>query len=84
MIEYLILEADAKTHVEAHIYICIYMYMHCHISMRIQKILIQYNFVLFQKCEQHLKWLLDPLPVDTRVVLSVQNKTCPSIWKYVE
>ena len=30
-----------------------------------------------------MKWLLDPLPVGTRVVLSVSEQTCPSVWKYV-
>ncbi|KAK2146989.1 hypothetical protein LSH36_575g02042 [Paralvinella palmiformis] len=35
-----------------------------------------------QNAESHLKWLLDPLPVDTRVIISVQDNTCPSSWKF--
>jgi nephrocystin-3 len=31
--------------------------------------------------EQHLGWLLDPLPVDARVVLSANDKTCPESWR---
>ncbi|XP_070569543.1 nephrocystin-3-like [Ptychodera flava] len=35
----------------------------------------------FRNAEIHLKWLLDPLPVDTRVVVSVDMDTCPPAWR---
>ena len=31
----------------------------------------------------HLKWLLDPLPVDARVIVSVNEETCPPAWRFV-
>lgn len=42
-------------------------------------------FFLFeygQQADVHLKWLLDPLPVDARVVVSVDEDTCPQAWRY--
>ena len=36
---------------------------------------------MFQGGEQHLGWLLDPLPVDARVVLSANDETCPESWR---
>ncbi|CAH1790232.1 unnamed protein product [Owenia fusiformis] len=35
----------------------------------------------FQQAEVHLKWLLDPLPVDTRVIVSVHKQSCPKSWR---
>ncbi|XP_077997174.1 nephrocystin-3-like [Glandiceps talaboti] len=35
----------------------------------------------FRNAETHLKWLLDPLPVDTRVVVSVEMDSCPPAWR---
>ncbi|CAH1273997.1 KLC4 [Branchiostoma lanceolatum] len=35
----------------------------------------------FQHAESHTKFLLDPLPVDTRVVVSVTEQTCPQAWR---
>ncbi|ELT90543.1 hypothetical protein CAPTEDRAFT_219276 [Capitella teleta] len=32
-------------------------------------------------CESYLKFLLDPLPVDSRVIISVQDDTCPASWR---
>lgn len=37
--------------------------------------------MLFQQAEVHLKWLLDPLPVDARVIVSVTDNTCPQAWR---
>ncbi|XP_077864035.1 nephrocystin-3-like [Saccoglossus kowalevskii] len=34
-----------------------------------------------QNAETNLKWLLDPLAVDTRVVVSVDMDNCPSAWR---
>ncbi|KAJ3611035.1 hypothetical protein NHX12_021051, partial [Muraenolepis orangiensis] len=34
-----------------------------------------------QKAERHMKWLIDPLPVNVRVVLSVNVETCPHTWR---
>ncbi|KAL4217270.1 Nephrocystin-3 [Mactra antiquata] len=35
----------------------------------------------FQHAETHLKWLLDPLPVDARVIVSAHEDTCPQSWR---
>nr|XP_033785861.1 nephrocystin-3 isoform X1 [Geotrypetes seraphini]XP_033785862.1 nephrocystin-3 isoform X1 [Geotrypetes seraphini]XP_033785863.1 nephrocystin-3 isoform X1 [Geotrypetes seraphini] len=34
-----------------------------------------------QQAEKHLKWLIDPLPVNVRVVVSVNVETCPQAWR---
>uniref|UniRef100_A0A1A8KWY8 Nephrocystin-3 n=1 Tax=Nothobranchius kuhntae TaxID=321403 RepID=A0A1A8KWY8_NOTKU len=31
--------------------------------------------------ERHMKWLIDPLPVNVRVVVSVNVETCPEAWR---
>uniref|UniRef100_A0A3Q3VSZ2 Nephrocystin-3 n=1 Tax=Mola mola TaxID=94237 RepID=A0A3Q3VSZ2_MOLML len=31
--------------------------------------------------ERHMKWLIDPLPVNVRVVVSVNVETCPQAWR---
>ncbi|KAJ6661992.1 hypothetical protein lerEdw1_012839 [Lerista edwardsae] len=33
-----------------------------------------------QQAEKHMKWLIDPLPVNVRVVVSVNVETCPQAW----
>ncbi|BFZ22072.1 hypothetical protein BsWGS_25111 [Bradybaena similaris] len=35
----------------------------------------------FQQADVHLKWLLDPLPVDARVIVSANEETCPQAWR---
>ncbi|XP_005107932.1 nephrocystin-3 [Aplysia californica] len=35
----------------------------------------------FQQADVHLKWLLDPLPVDARVIVSVNEDSCPQAWR---
>lgn len=35
----------------------------------------------FQQAEIHLKWLLDPLPVDVRVIVTADEETCPQAWR---
>lgn len=30
-----------------------------------------------------MKWLIDPLPVNVRVIVSVNVETCPQAWRYV-
>ncbi|XP_060562366.1 nephrocystin-3-like [Ruditapes philippinarum] len=35
----------------------------------------------FHQAETHLKWLLDPLPVDARVIVSASEETCPQSWR---
>ncbi|KAK3582860.1 hypothetical protein CHS0354_012470 [Potamilus streckersoni] len=35
----------------------------------------------FQQAEVHLQWLLDPLPVDTRIIVSAHEDTCPQPWR---
>ncbi|GFS01018.1 nephrocystin-3 [Elysia marginata] len=35
----------------------------------------------FEQADVHLKWLLDPLPVDARVIVSVNEDTCPQAWR---
>ncbi|XP_071149515.1 nephrocystin-3-like [Mytilus edulis] len=35
----------------------------------------------FQQAEVHLKWLKDPLPVDTRIIVSACEETCPQSWR---
>ncbi|KAK3083411.1 hypothetical protein FSP39_021957 [Pinctada imbricata] len=35
----------------------------------------------FSQAEVHLKWLLDPLPVDVRMIVSCNDKTCPQAWR---
>lgn len=35
----------------------------------------------FQKVETHLKWLVDPLPVDLRVIVSARHDQIPAAWK---
>ncbi|XP_069108020.1 nephrocystin-3-like [Argopecten irradians] len=44
-------------------------------------ILVMDSIDRFQQAEVHLKWLLDPLPVDTRVIVSVTDETCPQAWR---
>ncbi|KAM6908423.1 nephrocystin-3 isoform 1-T1 [Lycodopsis pacificus] len=34
-----------------------------------------------QQAERHMKWLIDPLPVNVRVVVSVKVETCPQAWR---
>ncbi|XP_028290480.1 nephrocystin-3 isoform X2 [Gouania willdenowi] len=34
-----------------------------------------------QQAERHMKWLIDPLPVNVRVVVSVNVETCPQAWR---
>lgn len=29
-----------------------------------------------------MKWLIDPLPVNVRVIVSVNVETCPPAWRY--
>lgn len=29
-----------------------------------------------------MKWLIDPLPVNVRVIVSVNVETCPQAWRY--
>lgn len=31
-----------------------------------------------------MKWLIDPLPVNVRVIVSVNVESCPAAWRYVE
>lgn len=38
---------------------------------------------LTQKVETHLKWLVDPLPVDLRVIVSARHDQIPAAWKFV-
>ena len=38
----------------------------------------------FEQADVHLKWLLDPLPVDARVIVSVNEDTCPQAWRSVD
>ncbi|XP_037673465.1 nephrocystin-3-like [Choloepus didactylus] len=33
-----------------------------------------------QQVEKHMKWLIDPLPVNVRVIVSVNVETCPPAW----
>ncbi|KAB1283126.1 Nephrocystin-3 [Camelus dromedarius] len=35
-----------------------------------------------QQVEKHMKWLIDPLPVNVRVIVSVNVETCPPAWRY--
>ncbi|XP_069928911.1 nephrocystin-3 isoform X3 [Oryctolagus cuniculus] len=34
-----------------------------------------------QQVEKHMKWLIDPLPVNVRVIVSVNVETCPPAWR---
>ncbi|KAF3703658.1 Nephrocystin-3 [Channa argus] len=34
-----------------------------------------------KQAERHMKWLIDPLPVNVRVVVSVNVETCPQAWR---
>ncbi|KAM5315439.1 nephrocystin-3 isoform 2-T2 [Glossophaga mutica] len=34
-----------------------------------------------QQVENHMKWLIDPLPVNVRVIVSVNVETCPPAWR---
>ncbi|NWU92994.1 NPHP3 protein, partial [Upupa epops] len=34
-----------------------------------------------QQAEKHMKWLIDPLPVNVRVIVSVNVETCPQPWR---
>ncbi|XP_044311865.1 nephrocystin-3 isoform X1 [Varanus komodoensis] len=34
-----------------------------------------------QQAERYMKWLIDPLPVNVRVVVSVNVETCPQAWR---
>lgn len=31
-----------------------------------------------------MKWLIDPLPVNVRVVVSVNVETCPQAWRWAK
>lgn len=54
--------------------------------MRVLKVQIYLysNLFLLQQAEIHLKWLLDPLPVDVRVIVTADEETCPQAWRYVK
>lgn len=44
---------------------------------------INFATLLFlQQAERHMKWLIDPLPVNVRVVVSVNVETCPQAWRW--
>ncbi|XP_044151767.1 nephrocystin-3 isoform X1 [Bufo gargarizans] len=34
-----------------------------------------------EQSEKHMKWLIDPLPVNVRVIVSVNVETCPQTWR---
>ena len=34
--------------------------------------------------ENQLKWLLDPLPVDLRIIVTTDVETCPQSWRYIK
>ncbi|KAM6281924.1 nephrocystin-3 isoform 2-T2 [Porphyrio hochstetteri] len=34
-----------------------------------------------KQAEKHMKWLIDPLPVNVRVIVSVNVETCPQAWR---
>ncbi|XP_053546828.1 nephrocystin-3 [Bombina bombina] len=34
-----------------------------------------------EHAEKHMKWLIDPLPVNVRVIVSVNVETCPQAWR---
>ncbi|XP_069861523.1 nephrocystin-3 isoform X2 [Dipodomys merriami] len=34
-----------------------------------------------QQVDKHMSWLIDPLPVNVRVVVSVNVETCPAAWR---
>ncbi|CAO2633778.1 Nphp3 [Lemmus lemmus] len=34
-----------------------------------------------QQVEKHMKWLIDPLPVNVRVIVSVNVESCPAAWR---
>ncbi|XP_022522676.1 nephrocystin-3 [Astyanax mexicanus] len=34
-----------------------------------------------QNAERHMKWLIDPLPANVRVLVSVNVETCPQAWR---
>ena len=34
-----------------------------------------------QGAPSHMQWLLDPLPVGARVIMSVTESTCPLAWR---
>ncbi|XP_062926135.1 nephrocystin-3 isoform X2 [Mobula hypostoma] len=34
-----------------------------------------------EQAERHMKWLIDPLPVNVRVIVSVNVETCPQTWR---
>lgn len=40
-----------------------------------------YSNIFLQQAERHMKWLIDPLPVNVRVVVSVNVETCPQAWR---
>lgn len=40
-------------------------------------------FVYSQNAERHMKWLIDPLPANVRVLVSVNVETCPQAWRFV-
>ncbi|GAB1597427.1 nephrocystin-3-like [Argonauta hians] len=44
-------------------------------------VLVLDSIDLFQEAEEHLKWLLDPLPVGVHVIATVNEKTCPQSWR---
>lgn len=40
-------------------------------------------FCISQNAERHMKWLIDPLPANVRVLVSVNVETCPQAWRFV-
>lgn len=52
------------------------------LSLRLRQTSDWIVFSLFsQQAERHMKWLIDPLPVNVRVVVSVNVETCPQAWR---
>ena len=36
---------------------------------------MEFCFYIFKQVEKHMKWLIDPLPVNVRVIVSVNVET---------
>ncbi|KAB1283123.1 Nephrocystin-3 [Camelus dromedarius] len=48
----------------------------------IDQVQMEFCFYIFKQVEKHMKWLIDPLPVNVRVIVSVNVETCPPAWRY--
>ncbi|KAI5933538.1 Nephrocystin-3 [Manis javanica] len=47
----------------------------------IDQVQIEFCFCIFKQVDKHMQWLIDPLPMNMRVIVSVNMETYPPAWR---